>query len=186
MFNIGEQRADSALAAIINGLVPLLTAVFAHFFIADERLSLRRICGIFAGLIGFLLLLLPTIFDGAALVDPYSIIVLTLATVCYGGCMVYGRRFVHGLPTIAAPAIQFILATFIILPIALIWETPWRLPMPSLTTWLAVGALSIFGTALAFVLYFRILANEGAVALSMVTYSLPLIGIILGVVFLTD
>ncbi len=60
---MAEQHIDSALAGIINGTVPLGTVFLAHFLIQGEKITLRRISGIFCGFIGFLILLIPTVLD---------------------------------------------------------------------------------------------------------------------------
>ncbi|MCP4540931.1 MAG: DMT family transporter [Chloroflexi bacterium] len=116
----------------------------------------------------------------------WGLIAVTMAAACYGIAIVYTRKKLRGLPPLVVPTAQLLMATIYLLPLSLLIEHPFILPVPS---WSAIGsllALSIFGTALAFVLYYRILENTSATYTSMVTYLAPGLGVILGVVILNE
>ena len=91
-----------------------------------------------------------------------------------------------GIAPTEAAAGQLTASTVLILPIMLVVDQPWTLPPPSLTVWLALGALALLSTALAYVLYFRILAAAGATNLLLVTFLIPVPAILLGALVLGE
>ena len=92
-----------------------------------------------------------------------------------------------GIAPAEAAAGQVTASTVLILPIMLVVDQPWTLPAPpSLTVWLALAALALLSTALAYVLYFRILAAAGATNLLLVTFLIPVTAILLGAVVLGE
>ena len=109
------------------------------------------------------------------------------AALSYALAGIYGRRFRRmGIAPTEAAAGQLTASTVLILPIMLIVDRPWTLPPPSLTVWLALGALALLSTALAYVLYFRILAAAGATNLLLVTFLIPVPAILLGALVLGE
>ncbi len=74
----------------------------------------------------------------------------------------------------------------LLMPVALIIDRPWTLMVPSPGTWTAVVALAVLSTALAYILYFRILETAGATNLLLVTFLIPVSAILLGVLFLAE
>ncbi|MEE9451549.1 MAG: DMT family transporter [Gammaproteobacteria bacterium] len=186
LINYAEVTIDSSLVGIINGLVPLLATLLAHIFIVEEHLTWKRTGGVLLGLLGFLLLMLPSLQKHGVDVNTQGILMVGLASLSYAIGMVYGRRYLSGLTTLALPTMQLLLATAIILPIALWWEQPWTLPIPSTSALLAVAMLSLWGTAAAFVVFFYILGNFGVVALAVSVYLLPPFSIFFGVIFLGE
>lgn len=110
------------------------------------------------------------------------------AALSYAFAGVFGRRFkAMGVAPLEAAAGQVSASTVLILPIMLIVERPWMLPSPpSLAIWLALAGLALLSTALAYVLYFRILAAAGATNLLAVTFLIPITAILLGVAFLDE
>ena len=73
-----------------------------------------------------------------------------------------------------------------LLPIAMLVDRPWTLPSPELPVWGAIVGLALLSTALAYVLFFRILASAGAVNLMLVTFLIPVSAILLGSAFLGE
>ena len=185
LFNWGEQHIDSALAAILNGTTPLFTILLAHLFVADDRLNLRKGTGILLGFGGLTLLIAPSLFGGVQATS-WGLIAVTIAAASYGVAMVYSRINLRGLPPLVAPTAQLTLATLYMLPLALIFEQPYRLPLPSLSAAGALLTLAAFGTALAFVVFYRIIERTSATNLSMVTYLVPVFGVVLGVIVLNE
>jgi len=76
--------------------------------------------------------------------------------------------------------------TVMLLPIALVVDMPWTLPMPGAHTWAALAALALLSTALGYVLYFRILAKAGATNVLLVTFLIPVSGVLMGVLVLDE
>jgi drug/metabolite transporter (DMT)-like permease len=186
MFSLGELYADSGLAAILNGTTPIFTVVLAHLFIGDERLTPQKVSGVLLGFGGILFLFLPELrrgFQGQNVV--LGLTAFTLAAASYGVAMVYVRRNLRGLPPLVAPTTQLTVAAAYLLPVALLLERPFDLS-PGLPAISAVLALAVFGTAMAFVVYYQLVERVSATFLSLVTYILPPIGLLLGAVFLAE
>lgn len=181
----GEIYIDSALAAILNGTTPLFTIVLAHLLIRDDRMTPARTGGISLGFIGLLFLIGPDISSGAT-ASVSGIMAVAIASASYGWAMVYGRKYLTQLPPLVAPTAQLLLASVYMIPLSLALEQPFAMPMPSIEALGSLIALAIFGTAIAFVVYYRILEKAGATYLSTVTYLLPVIGVILGIAVLGE
>ena len=185
LFSWGEQYIDSALAAILNGTTPIFTIILAHIFTADDRLTPGKTMGVLLGFGGMMALLAPALFGGV-IATTWGLVAITVASASYGVAIVYGRQHLRGLPPLVGPAAQLTMASLYLVPLSLTIERPYLLPTPS---WTAVGSLltlAIFGTALAFVIYYRIMENANATHLSMVTYLVPIVGTLLGVVVLHE
>ena len=181
----GEIYIDSALASILNGLTPLFTVILANFMIADERMNVQKITGTLLGFAGLLILLSPN-FSGEMKASTMGILAVTLAAASYGVGMVYTRIHLKGTPPMHAPASQLLIASLYMIPFSLWIDGPLPLGEISLSALGAVCVLAIFGTAIAYVVYFKIIENTSASFLSMVTYILPVFGVVLGVVFLDE
>ena len=185
LFSWGEQYIDSALAAILNGATPLFTMVLAHWLLADDRLTASKLAGVLLGFGGLLALIGPSL-GGGMQTTTWGLLAIVVAAASYGVAIVYARRHLRRLPPLVGPTAQLLMATFYILPLALLFEQPWRQSIPS---WPVIGswlALALFGTALAFVVYYHIMKQMSATFLSMVTYLAPLFGLLLGVVILDE
>ncbi|MDX1523491.1 MAG: DMT family transporter [Anaerolineae bacterium] len=185
LFNWGEQYIDSALAAILNGTTPLFTIILAHFFVADDRLTVGKALGVIIGFGGLVALIGPSLVGGVQ-ATTLGLMAVVLASSSYGVALVYSRLNLRGLPPLVAPTAQLGLAALYMLPLSLIVERPFALPLPSLQAMLSLLALAALGTALAFVVYYRLIELADATSLSTVTYMVPVFGVILGVVVLNE
>ena len=185
LFNWGEQYIDSSLAAILNGTTPLFTIVLAHFLVEDDSLTPRKLVGATIGFSGLTLLVAPSLLGGMSATG-WGLIAVLVAALCYGLAVVYSRLHLRGLPPLVAPTAQLTLATLYMLPLAFLVEQPLSLPVPSLTALGAVLFLAVFGTALAFVVYYRLIERTNASYVSMVTYLIPVFGVILGIIVLNE
>ncbi|MAT96340.1 MAG: EamA family transporter [Anaerolineaceae bacterium] len=185
LFGWGEQYIDSALASILNGTVPLFTIVLAHYFVADDRLTPAKVIGVLIGFGGLLLLITPSFGDGLQ-GTTWGLVAVTLACLLYGVAIVYSRNNLRGLPPLVAPAGQMIMATIYLLPLSLLVDRPFSLALPSLPAIGSMLALGVLGTAVAFVVYYRLLETAPASYVSMTTYVIPVFGVILGVLVLNE
>ncbi len=185
LFSWGEIYIDSAMASILNGTTPLFTIVLAHFFISEERMTASMLTGTIAGMFGLLSLVYPSIRHGVN-ASSLGVIAVAAAAFSYAVAIVYARRRLTGLPPLVAPTAQLLSASLMIAPLALVLENPLQLATPSMAAFGSVAALAIFGTAIAFVLYYRIMESAGATYLSMVTYIVPVFGVGLGVFLLNE
>ena len=171
---------ESGLAAILNATTPLFTVLLAHWRARDEPLTAARVAGVLLGFGGVVVIVGPRALAG---LDAHVLAALAClgAAVAYAGGGIFGRKLAGlGLTPIAAAAGQLGASTLIMLPIVLIHDRPWTLPMPSAAVIGAVIALALACTALAYVIYFRLLASAGAVNLLLVTLLIPVSALLLG------
>lgn len=176
----GQTTITSGLASILNATTPLFTVVVAHIFTRDERMTVRKLVGVLAGLAGVAILIGPDL--GGSI---WGQIACLAAALSYAFAGIYGRRFkALGVQPLQAAAGQLTASAMLILPIMLLAEPAW--PMLSAVTWSAVAGLALLSTALAYVLYFRILAAAGATNLLLVTFLIPVTAILLGAAFLGE
>ena len=159
----------------------------AHFLTPDERMTGAKSSALLIGLAGVALLLGPDM-----LLQPdasiWGEIACLGAALSYAFAGIYGRRFkAMGINPMEAASGQVTASTLLILPIMMIVDRPWTLAsIPSLTVWVALVVLALLSTALAYVLYFRILAVAGATNLLLVTFLIPPMAILLGAAFLGE
>jgi len=181
----GQTEIGSGLASILNATTPLFTLVVAHFLTADEKIDRTKIVALLTGLLGVVVLIGPAALVGNAAL--WGQAACLAAALSYALAGIYGRRFRRmGIAPTEAAAGQLTASTVLILPIMLVIDRPWTLAPPSLTVWLALGALALLSTALAYVLYFRILAAAGATNLLLVTFLIPVPAILLGALVLGE
>ncbi|MCF8532124.1 MAG: DMT family transporter [Reyranella sp.] len=179
----GQTTITSGLASILNATTPLFTVLVAHALTRDERMTVRKLFGVLAGLAGVAILIGPDL--GGSI---WGQIACLAAALSYAFAGVYGRRFqAMGVAPMQAAAGQVTASTMLILPIMLIVDRPWELAAPpSVVVWAALAGLALLSTALAYVLYFRILAAAGATNLLLVTFLIPVTAILLGAVILRE
>lgn len=182
----GQQHIASGVASILNAATPLFTVILAHFMTSDERMTGGKLAGVLAGFLGVAVMI------GF---DAWSDLGLNLAAqlACLAGALsyafagIFGRRFkAMGISPMATATGQVIASSAILLPLVMVVDQPWTLPPPSLK---AIGALigvAAISTALAYVLYFRILATAGATNLLLVTFLIPVSAILLGTLLLDE
>ncbi len=182
----GQIYIPSGLAAILNATTPLMTVLLAHILTDDEKLSPGRFIGVLVGLSSVIVMIGPEALLelGTRTLAQLAIIV---ATVSYALAGIYGRRFkTLGVRPMEVASGQLIAATVMIIPLWLFIDRPWTLPAPSWTVIAALAGLATLSTALAYVLYFRILASSGAVNILLVTFLIPVSAMALGVLFLDE
>lgn len=182
----GQTHIASGLAAILNATTPLATVVVAHLLTPDEKMTGNRLAGVLVGLLGVVVMLGPSLLGGLGtnLLAQLACLAAALSYACAG---VYGRRFQRmGVPPLTTATGQVTASTLLLLPVALAVDQPWTLAAPSLVTWGAVLGIAALSTALAYVLYFRILATAGATNLLLVTFLIPVSAILLGALVLGE
>ncbi len=182
----GQIHIASGLAAILNATTPLFTVLVAHVVTADERLTKGRIIGAMLGFFGVVALIG---LDGLTASDARSLAILAVlgGALAYAFAGIYGRRFAEmGVPPLATAAGQVTASSALLLPVMLVLEQPWQLPMPGVPVLLSLLGIASISTAFAYFLYFRILATAGATNLLLVTFLIPVSAILLGVLFLGE
>jgi drug/metabolite transporter (DMT)-like permease len=178
-----ERSVDAGLATILNSTSPIftffLTLVVAH----QDKPSWRKLFGVVAGMAGICLIIGVQALHGFGeqLVAQVAIVV---ATICYAGGAVFSRGF-KGLDPIAPAAGSLLCGAAILLPVSMVAERPWNV-MPSATSLLALAGLAAFSTAIAFVIYFRLIQTLGSVGTTAQAYLRVPIGVALGVLLLGE
>ena len=182
----GQTQISSGLASILNATTPLFTLVVAHFITHDERIGGLKLGALVIGLGGVAVLMGPDAITNSH--GTAGQIACLGAALSYAFAGVYGRRFGKmGVAPLEAAAGQVTASTMLILPIMLLVDRPWMLTAPpGMTTWAALAGLALLSTALAYVLYFRILAAAGATNLLLVTFLIPVTAILLGALILGE
>lgn len=182
----GQQHIASGLASILNATTPLFTVAVAHFVTSEERMSGRRLAGVLLGIAGVVVLVGPDVLGSVGAHVGGQLAVLG-AALSYGFASLFGRRFaLMGVRPMASATGQVCGSSLVLVPFMLIIDQPWTLPMPGAPTWLALLGLASLSTALAYLLYFRILATAGATNLMLVTLLLPVTAMALGIAFLDE
>lgn len=179
-----EIHIDSAVAAILNGSVPLFTMLIAHFALTDDRMTRQRVIGLVVGFIGVIVLTLRDL-QGDIRLNLLAQGAMMLAVLFYSGSSVYARRSAQGVSPIVHALIPLFSADAFIWGGALLSESPIALPMQGIT-WIALLWLGLIGSCIAYLLYFYLVHSIGPTRATMVTYMFPVVGITLGVAFLGE
>ncbi len=182
----GQTHIASGLASILNATTPLFGVVVAHHLARDEPMTGRRLAGVGVGFAG-----VAVMVGGAALGDlgvhVAAQVAVLGAALSYAFAGVYGRRFqAMGVEPLATAAGQVTASSLVMIPLMLAVDRPWTLPPPGPETWLALIGLALLATALAYVVFFRVLATAGAVNILLVTLLIPVSAILLGALVLDE
>jgi drug/metabolite transporter (DMT)-like permease len=182
----GQHHIASGLAAILNATTPLATVLVAHALTADEKLTPAKLAGVLAGLLGVVAMLGPDLLRGLG-THVLAEFACLAAAVSYAFAGVFGRRFRRmGIPPLVTACGQVTASSLLMLPPTLLIDRPWTLAMPGTDVLLALLGIGLLSTALAYVLYFRILAVSGATNLLLVTFLIPVSAILLGTLVLGE
>lgn len=179
----GQVHIDSGLASILNATTPLFTVLLAHVLTRDERMTTGKFVGVLFGLAGVAVLIGPDALSGLGAQGLGQIAVL-VASLSYGFAGIFGRRFKDIPPSVAAAG-MLTTSTVMVAPLAVLIERPWT-ASPGVGALLAVLGMAVLSTALAYLLYFRILARAGATNLLLVTFLIPVSALVLGILFLGE
>jgi drug/metabolite transporter (DMT)-like permease len=179
-----EQTVDSALAAAMNGAIPLFVIVIAAAVLPDEPFTIQRVAGLLAGFVGVAILVG---FDPGVLAGTSTAEVAALlgSTVSYAAGGVYARRFLQDLRPRVITAFELGFALLLIAPLATVVEGPIGLPS-RMDALVAVTWLGLIGSGIAFLTFFRLLGRWGATRTSMVAYLMPVNGVVLGALVLGE
>jgi drug/metabolite transporter (DMT)-like permease len=173
----GQIYIPSGLAAILNATTPLFTvAVMA--VAGEEKLILRRVLGVIVGLVGVAILRGSELDLASG--QGLGVLLCLAAALSYGISALIARRALSEQPPLATATFQLMASSLMMLVVASIFERPWQLPMPGAATWFAVLGLAALSTALAYIVFFRILQRSGATNVMLVTLLVPVTAILLG------
>ncbi|VFR55534.1 Permease of the drug/metabolite transporter (DMT) superfamily [plant metagenome] len=178
-----ELTVDAGLATILNSTSPIFAFLLTALITRHEVVNGRRVFGVAAGLLGTSLIVGFQALDGLGR-ELLAQIAVVAATVCYAGAAIFGRSF-KGLHPILPAAGSMLCGAAILIPASLVVDHPWTLA-PSGASLLALLGLSVFSTALAFVIYFRLVHTLGSIGTTSVAYLRVPIGVGIGVLFLGE
>ncbi len=182
----GQTQIASGLAAILNATTPLFTVLVAHAATGDERITGGRVAGVVVGFAGVAVMLGPEAGVGLG-DDLLAQLACLAAALSYAVAGVFGRRFGRmGVGPAQTASGQVTASSLLLLPVVLMVDRPWALALPGADIWAAVFGLALASTALAYIIYFRILATAGATNLLLVTLLIPVTAILLGVFVLGE
>jgi drug/metabolite transporter (DMT)-like permease len=179
----GERQVNAGLATVLNSTAPIFVFLLTVAITRHEPVTLRKLLGVVSGMAGVCLIIGAEALSGLGeqLLAPLAIVA---ATICYAGAAIFGKTF-KDLDPILPAAGSLICGAVILLPASLLIDRPWTLS-PSRDSVLALIGLSVFSTALALVIYFRLVHTLGSVGVTSQAYLRVPIGVAIGVVALGE
>lgn len=170
LFVLAQGQITGALASVLNATTPLFTVLVAHVATRDERLTSVKAVGVGLGFAGVVVMMVGEDLGGELL----AILACLGAALSYGVAGVWGRRFkAAGVTPLQTAAGVVTCSAVLMTPVWLGVDRPWALGWPGWSPVLAVVALAVLSSAVAYLIFFRILARAGAVAISLVTFLIP-------------
>lgn len=184
LFAFGEHHVSSAFAGMANAITPVATVIALLTVFRNESVNRNQIIGLLIGVVGVLTLI--GVWEGIATNSWYAVAAVILAACCYGFGGPFIRRFIEpmGHPSEVAAFGTMSGATLFLLPIYLTQPVP-TAPL-TINSVVAVLVLGIFGSGIAFILYYPLLKQVGSAVSSSVTFVIPLVAISLGVLVLGE
>lgn len=196
----GEQYISSGLASLLQATTPIFTVILAHFLTNDERITLTKILGVVIGFVGVGILMLPDpslrLGSGQATglmaslrqglqADLLGQLAIVGSSLCYAGAAIYARSRLRGQPALVSATGQLTMGMVYVLPASLLIDRPFDLSpsLPALASWMM---LTILGTVVAYVIYFTLIERSSATFTTMVTYIIPVNGLMLGALVLNE
>ncbi len=183
MFAWAQRSIDGGLASILNATTPIWGVIVAHLATSDEKATPAKVLGVLLGFAGVAIMIGADLLKDIG-TEVFAQLACLAATLCYALAGVYARRFRGmGISPIGVSTGQLTAAAIVMLPLVLLFEPPWRGAAPSPEAWMALAALALFCTSLAYILYFRLVASAGATNSLLVTFLIPITAILLGALF---
>jgi drug/metabolite transporter (DMT)-like permease len=177
-----ETRVSAGIAAVLAAFTPIASAVLMHLF-RVERLTGARVAGVALGLGGVAVLVGPDVegFGRDLLADCACL----AAAILYGFAALWGRRLA-GVPPVAAATGQIVCSTFLLIIPTALFDRPWTLPMPGPVVWVNLFGIALASTALAYVLFFRLLRVAGPANVMLMTFLNPVSALLMAAAFLGE
>jgi len=180
---LGQKEIASGLASVLNATTPLFAITITHA-LTDDKMSARSVIGVLIGTAGVAILMGPAVL-GSDKTSVLGMALVLLGACSYGCSSVWGRRLRQSPPLVSATA-QLVCSSIVMALLAGFIDRPWTLAPPSARTLLALAALATLSTALAYAIFFRILAVSGPTNVMLVTLLIPISGIALGAIVLDE
>jgi drug/metabolite transporter (DMT)-like permease len=183
LFGFAVLHINTGLTSILNATTPLWGALVAWVWLRDKPGGIR-ILGLVIGFAGVAVLAWDkATFKAGAASPGLAVLACLAATLCYGIAASFTKKYMQGVPPLAsATGSQIGASIVLLLPAA----THLPAHMPSANAWWAIAALALFCTAVAYILYFRIIARAGPSRAVAVTFLIPVFGVLYGAIFLNE
>jgi drug/metabolite transporter (DMT)-like permease len=178
-----EQTTDAGLATILNSTSPIFAFLLTVLITRHEPVTGRKLLGVSAGLVGTCLIIGVEALSGLGR-ELWAQLAIVTATICYAGAAIFGKNF-KGLDPMMPAAGSLVCGAAILVPFSLVVDRPWALT-PSAASVFALVALAVFSTALALVIYFRLVQTLGSVGTTAQAYLRVPIGVAIGVLCLGE
>lgn len=180
----GEQFIPSGWAALLQSTTPIFTILLAHALTQDDRITGSKVLGVAVGFGGVGLLMWPEVRSGLS-ASVWGMLAIVGSSVCYALASIYARRRLEGQDPMVSAAGQFTMGFIYMLPPAFLLEQPLQInPTPrAVGSWIT---LAVMGTVVAYVIYYTLLDRTSATFTTMVTYIVPINGLILGALVLGE
>lgn len=172
-----EQSVDAGLAVILNAMTPVFTFLITWLWSRHEATTFRKFSGVMIGLVGTCIIVGTQAFThvGQELASQLAVVI---ATICYAGAAIFGRTFKSLDPIMPATG-SLLSGAVILIPVSLLVDRPWTLT-PSGESVAALVGLAVFSTALAFLIYFRLIHTLGSLGTTAQGYLRAPIGVAIG------
>ncbi|UCG50554.1 MAG: EamA family transporter [Candidatus Latescibacterota bacterium] len=186
-----EETIDSALAGVLNGTVPLFTILIAHLFIHDDRMTYGRVVGLLVGFAGVVVL---TQRDGGGTNGGLSIVVsrhllgqgaMLLAALSYAVGGVYARRHLRNVSALVQAFFSMVFSLVVLQGVIPLIGGAVAVPA-RVETWVALAWLGVLGAGVASYIFYYLLHAIGPTRASLVTYTIPVVSVTLGVIVLGE
>ncbi len=181
----GETKIDSSLAAILNGTTPLFTIVIANFWLHDEKITLPRLAGLLVGFVGVIVLVSRDLAANGVQGDVLGQLAVLFAAISYATALTFSRKYLRGQKPVVQSTMILVVASSVMWVTAPIVESPFHIPQLPIT-WLALAWLGLLGLCIAYLMFFYLNNVWGPTRASLVTYVFPVVGLILGILFLKE
>lgn len=180
-----EQWLNSGLAAILMATGPFVAIGLSHFTTDDDRITRWKLVGCALGFAGVVLAIGMTAVRTGSEVGLLPLLAPVVAAACYsvGGAL---TRRVRGIPPETMSACVLATGAALAVPLALVLDRPWTVPMPSVEALAALLYLALVPTAIAYMIRFRLIVSVGYTFLSFAGYLIPVFGVLWGAAFLAE
>jgi drug/metabolite transporter (DMT)-like permease len=186
LFPLGEMYADSGAASVMNASTPIFTVVFAHWLIAEEKMRPIKMIGIALGFFGIVLMFLPAIMEVSYdYSTAWGLAAFAGAAMCYGASNIVAKKKLVALEPLSVSTSQFIISSSVLALVAVVFESPFSSPAGAVPVY-SLLALAIIGTVLPYLIYYKLIARTSATYVSYVTFVMPPLGLLLGIVILDE
>ena len=184
LFAVAETRTTSILAGIINAMTPITSLFFIAVVFGDERITRDQLIGLVIGALGVAVVL--GLWHGLGANPWWAVAALLLSVTLYGVSFPYTRRFIspRGIAPVSLASAQLLIATAVLAPSFLLDGLSGA--RPGLSAVASILGLGVFGSGLAFMWNFRVIAEAGSQVASTVTYLTPVVAVVVGVALLHE